>query len=346
MMKLSRTIMEALNHSGRVLNPVRVTLFILAVTLGLSSCDRGEIPIKPHDPGNVTTSSVEMSNEYKWQIFFDLGTNSVVGENLKTIWDLGFETSPEGFHIVLNTAKLMYAYNTGLTDFSAVTDTIGLTENHTWDETSGNLDSTAIGDWRNTGEVYIIDRGYNELGQHRGYRKAVFQEVDEISYTIRTAKLDGDQDTTITLVKDNDYNFTFFTFNDGGGVVSVEPPKGTWDLAFTQYTHIFYDETPVTPYLVTGCLHNRYNTKAIMDNTIGFKDIDYDYALSKMLTANINAIGYDWKFYDFDLGSYTVFAEMNYIIQDSEGVYYKLHFIDFYDHQGQKGSPKFEFQRL
>lgn len=318
----------------------------LSLIILLASCERDEIPITPHDAGDVLTSQVEMEPDYKWQVYFDLSTNSVVGENLKVKWDLGFETSASGYHIVLNAAKLMYAYPTGKTDFAVVTDTNGITLNHTWDEASGNLDSTAIGDWRNTGEVYIIDRGYNELGQHRGYRKAIFKAVDGASYTFRFAKLDGSEDTTLTIAKDADYNFTFFTFNNGGEVLTIEPPKETWDLVFTQYTHIFYDEVPVIPYLVTGCLLNRSGTKAVMDNTIAFEEITFEYAQTKMLTSNINTIGYAWKEYNFDTGAYLVYPELNYIIQDSEGFYYKLHFIDFYDNQGQKGSPRFEFQRL
>lgn len=325
---------------------MKKVLLGLALVILLASCERDEIPVAPHDPGDVLTSQVEMSSDYKWQVYFDLSTNSIVGENLKVMWDLGFETSANGYHVVLNAAKLMYAYPTGKTDFATVTDTSGIAANHTWDEASGNLDSTAIGDWRNNGEVYIIDRGYNELGQHRGYRKAIFKSVDESGYTLRFAKLDGTEDTTMTITKDDAYNFAFFSFNNGGGVLPIEPPKETWDLVFTQYTHIFYDEVPVTPYLVTGCLLNRNNTKAILDNTIAFEDITFEYAESKMLSSNINGIGYDWKFYDFDTGSYLVFSEMNYIIQDAEGYFYKLHFIDFYDAQGQKGSPKFEFQKL
>lgn len=318
----------------------------LSIVLLLASCERDELPITPHDPGDVLTASVEMEVDYKWQVYFDLGTNSVIGENLKVIWDLGFETSADGYHVVLNAAKLMYAYPTGKTDLSAVTDTSGIITNHTWDEASGNLDSTAIGDWRNSNEVYIIDRGYNELGQHRGYRKAVFQAVDASTYTLRFAKLDGTDDTTLTINKDAAYNFAFFSFNNGGEVLEVEPPKETWDLVFSQYTHIFYDEEPVIPYLVTGCLLNRNGTKAIMDNSISFENITFEYAQNKILSSNINTIGYDWKEYNFDTGAYLVFPEMNYIIQDSDGFYYKLHFIDFYDAQGQKGSPKFEFQRL
>lgn len=324
---------------------MKKVLLGISILVLLASCERDELPVAPHDPGEVETASVEMGVDYKWQIYFDLGTNKNVGQNIKTIWDLGFETSADGYHVVLNAAKFMYAYNTGETEFNLVTDTNGITAHHTWDEASGNVDSTAIGDWRVDNPVYIIDRGYNELGQHQGYRKVQFLSVDNSGYQVHIAKLNGTLDTTMAILKYADYNLSFLSFNGKAKLVEVEPLKDTWDLVFTQYTHIFYGEEPVTPYLVTGCILNRNGTRAILDTT-AFENITFEYAQSQMLSQNINSIGYDWKVYDFDNGSYHIFTELNYIIQDAEGFYYKLHFIDFYDNQGQKGSPKFEFQKL
>jgi hypothetical protein len=57
-------------------------------------------------------------------------------------------------------------------------------------------------------------------------------------------------------------------------------------------------------------------------------------------------VGYNWKEYDLNAGEYTVLSNINYIIQDNNNKYYKLHFIDFYNTQGEKGYPKFEVQEL
>jgi hypothetical protein len=57
-------------------------------------------------------------------------------------------------------------------------------------------------------------------------------------------------------------------------------------------------------------------------------------------------VGYNWKEYDLSAGEYTVFSNINYIIQDKNDKYYKLHFIDFYNNLGEKGYPKFEIQEL
>jgi hypothetical protein len=41
-----------------------------------------------------------------------------------------------------------------------------------------------------------------------------------------------------------------------------------------------------------------------------------------------------------------VLPEMIYLLKSKEGYYWKLHFVDFYDSNGDKGSPAFEYQEL
>lgn len=320
----------------------KYTFYISACLFLFISCKKDELPVPAHDPGNVITATVNMEASYKWQIYYDLKTNSVVGQNLKTAWDLGFESTSTGYRIILNTSKAMFAYNTGNTNFTAITDTIGFAANKKWDEASGNLDSTAIGDWRSTNNVYIIDRGYNELGIHEGFRKIQFQNVNAHKYEVRFSHLNGTGDITLQINKDSTYNFQFLSF-DLNNILIVEPPKTTWDLVFTQYTHIFYEQKP-TPYLVTGCLLNRYRTYAKMDSLITFTSIELQSAQTYILSSNINTIGYNWKTYTN--GDFVTHPHMNYIIKDSEGFYFKLHFIDFYNSSGIKGNPKWEFQQL
>jgi hypothetical protein len=311
--------------------------------LTLFSCKKDELPVPAHNPGNVVTATVNMESNYKWQLFYNLKTNTVVSQNLKTTWDLGFETTENGYRIILNTSKAMFVRNTNNINFTSINDTLGFSANKKWDEASGNLDSTAIGDWRNTNIAYIIDRGYDESGVHQGFRKIQFQLVDANKYLVRFSKLNGTEDVTLQINKDSTYNFTFLSFNSNNTII-VEPPKSTWDLEFTQYTHIFYDEIPVKPYLVTGCLLNRYKTSAKMDSLNSFAAINLTYAQNYILSPNINTVGYNWKTYIN--GTYITNTKMNYIVKSNEDLYYKLHFIDFFNNSGVKGSPKWEFQKL
>lgn len=305
------------------------------------SCKKDELPVPKHNSGNVITASVNMESNYKWQIYYDLEKNSIVGQIAKTKWDLGFESTPEGYRVILNSSKAVFTSNTQKNDFDNIKDTIGFAANKSWDAPSGNLDNTAIGDWRIGKYIYIIDRGYNETGIHQGFRKIQFQSVDETSYKVRFSELNGNGDTVLEIKKDHQYNFQHLSF-DTKNVVLIEPKKDKWDLCFTQYTHVFYN--PITTYLVTGCLLNRYNTSAIGDSLVKFSEINYEMAANYTLSKNINTIGYSWK--KFESGFFTTFPNINYIIQNRNGFYYKLHFIDFYNTIGNKGNPKWEFQKL
>jgi hypothetical protein len=323
-----------------------VLLLVAAwVALGMTACMKGELPVPRHEAGNVVTATIDMDPTYKNQIYYSLKSGKVVGQNLKTIWDLGFESSPTGWRIALNTSKAMFAINSGKTDFAAVTaaDTTGFAQNKRWDSPTGSPDSTAIGDWRTNKEVYCIDLGYNEQGQPIGFAKVQMLACDSAGFTVRFATLNGTNDTTLHIVKDTAYNMVFLSVASKS-TVTIEPPKTDWDIVFSQYTHVFYNESPPTPYLVTGCLLNRYNTTATIDTTTPFDQITLAHVPKQQLPPHINTIGYDWK--TFNGTTYTVNTQASYLIRDARNLWYKLHFTGFYNSKGQKGSPQWEYQRL
>ena len=83
-------------------NLLYIFLFFILIIV---SCKKEELPVTKHDAGNVITSSVDLGDTYKWQIYFNLESNSIVSQNIKTIWDLGFENGENGSKIVLNSSK-------------------------------------------------------------------------------------------------------------------------------------------------------------------------------------------------------------------------------------------------
>lgn len=324
---------------------IRIQSLLCLVLCGFTSCLQKELPAKPYQPGDETTANVSMGSDYRWQLYYDLENNKVVRKNLKDVWHLGFEATADGYHVILNGSSFMFAYPTGKTNFATVViaDTTG--HKH-WDSPTGLLDSTAIGEWKGNNEVYIIDKGYSVDLTHQGYKKVQILSVDEQKYTVKYANMDGSSEKTVMISKDSSYNFAFLALKDEPEVLLVEPPKKDWDIVFSQYTHVYYDTWET--YLVTGCLLNRYKTTAFMDSIITFKELNYDRALHYTLSPFINTIGYDWKTVGSTTGGgadYKVHTNMNYIILNSRGNYFKLRFIDFYDNK-VKGNPKWEFQKL
>lgn len=71
-----------------------------------------------------------------------------------------------------------------------------------------------------------------------------------------------------------------------------------------------------------------------------FDQISYADVSEYMFSTDINAISYDWKV--FNGGTFETDLSKNYIVKSTEGLYFKIHFIDFYDDSGNKGNPKFE----
>lgn len=322
---------------------------LLALMVVLVSCLKEDKPVQAHTPGNAVTANANMGTNYRFQYYFDIENNSFVGQNLKSIWDLAFDSRDGKFTIFLNGAKLTKVANTNVTDMSLVTDTLGA--NWRVDVPSGNYDSTAIGNWGTIGvdtvlsanNVYVADRGYDEDDNPLGVVKFKVDGANNKYYRVTFANLDGTGLSTIDVPKDTSYNFTYLSFNAGGSVPLVEPPKHTWDIAITQYTHIFY--IPYLPYLVTGGVLNRTAVRAAADSTSSYDSFAIADTASYAFTSNTNIIGYDWKQFNFQTQLYTVKNYKNYIIRSRHGRYFKLRFTDFYK-DGVKGNIVFEFQEL
>ena len=318
---------------------MKTNRIVLILGLFLVSCHKEEIAVPPHDSGDATEVQVEMGEDYRYQLFYDLEENEIVSSNDKIDWDLGFESSANGWHIVLNSSRGM-AVHRGSGAFADITSEVGLTWD--WDTPDGNPDSTAIGDWQTDNGLYVIDMGYDHTGAHLGYKKMRVNSVTASDYIIEFGDLTDVVAQTTTISKNTNYVITHFKF--GIGEVSIAPASEAWDLLFTQYTHLFYD--PLNAYLVTGVLLNRSNTTATHISNKPFTDVTYDDVIGLTYSDDLNYIGYEWKEYDYTNAIYTVDPTINYIVHTSEGYFYKLHFVDFYNNMGEKGYPKLEVQQL
>lgn len=313
--------------------------FIIIFCCVIISCEKGEIPIQPHVSGDDITNSVEMGETYQNQIFFSLDKNEIISSNLKTDWDLAFECSDTGWHVRLNTAKGMAVSKTNGT-FASIIDTVGAYWN--WDAHNGNSDSTAIGNWQEYSGIYIIDLGYNQTGIHQGFAKLQIVSVSTSQYQINYSDLNQTIPVTKMIAKNTAYSFSYFNFSSGE-LVSIAPTKIEWDILFTQYTHIFDGQTP---YLVTGVLLNPNSTQASLVDNLDYSEINYESTTGFIYSDYANAIGYSWKFFNYDEGLYQVDPSQIFVIKTQNDFYYKLHFIDFYNEFGVKGYPKFEYKRL
>lgn len=325
---------------------VWIILVFLSSVFG--ACEKPETPITLPPKGNAQVDRVDMGEDYENQIFYSLQNQQAVFTSKVSSWDLAFETDANGFHVFINGGENLFIYNTHKTDIASVKtgDAVALADT-TWDFDApcGLKDSTAVGDWSDSYgnskmEIYMLKFSDNT------YKKFVIKSVNNYNYVLAFGDIEANTLDTIVVPKDEQYNYSFFSFNNGGTIVYPEPPKNSWDIVFTRYRYIYTDLNNF-PYLVNGVLLNPYNTYALADSSVTFPTLSYNASLSASAYSNHrDVIGFDWKMYNFNTGMYQVNPNKCYIVLNQNNQYWKIHFLDFYSPTGVKGSPSFEYVRI
>jgi len=304
------------------------------------SCEKSEIPLDYQAPQvsmEEFSEQVVMGSDYRYRLYYDLETDSIVAFHEKKDWDLAF--SSEGpDRLRLNTSKFMSVYRTNSLDISTLTAFQG--NGPLYDTSDGSEDGTAIGDIE-LGRVFIVDRGYDAVGNSQGFLRFCVSAINASSYTIRYGNLGQSTYTEMEVPRDPAVNQVMFSFTTG--LQFLEPPKEAWDLVFTHYTYYFVAEE--LQYLVSGALLNPYQTSSTRVNDVSFEAMDTESSAAYPLVFAADVIGYDWKIFDLDNGTYTVLDNL-YLIRTSEGHLFKLNFTGFYDGLGNQGSPTFRAQEL
>jgi len=332
---------------------------MLLILVKLTGCIPDETPVTPHETGDMTETQVEMDKLYETQVYFNFALDSVVASNKITDWDIGFSCIADSFVVIMNNAKTMRAFNTHKTDFAAVSsaDTAGF-DDFSWeyDNPSGFLDSTAMGTWWSSKsltkisskeEVYIIDLGIDGRSRRQGMKKLKILKLENSTYSIEFAELDGIDIQTMEIPINPAKNFILVSLKKNT-IPDLEPISANWDFCFTKYTEKLYtgEEDFFLWYGVTGPLLNRVHSSAVFmsaDSVIG--DVQFEEIKDSVFSTNINAIGHEWKWFDLNAGAYIVLPNRIFVIKTITG-YYKFHFVSFYNETGDKGYPKFEFQKL
>lgn len=322
------------------------------------SCIPEDTPVEPLERGNVEIEKIAMGNYYENQIYFSFDQDTTVAINEVTIWDLAFTTQEEDFHILINFATSAKLFNLGQIDFDSVTeDNIDAIQDEDWkyDNQFGKTDSTAIGKWWNSDadniiskeDVYIINRGISPKAKKLGNAKFQIISFENNLYKIRFANLKDNIIHEAFVPKDNNFNYVYLSLSNSGELKYLEPVKTSWDILFSKYMDLLYTtEGDAMWYSVTSVLINGNGVEVATMKTTDFEGIDISVIDSLQFNNNKNVIGHEWKWYDLEGGSYTVLNNQVFIIKNIKGFYYKMRFIDFYDDNGDKGYPKFEYKLL
>jgi len=86
---------------------ILLSLIVVSFILLVSSCFKEDVAISPHAPGNFITDTVALTDTYKNQVYYNLNDSAVAASNIRSTWDLGFENSPAGWRVILNSSCFM-----------------------------------------------------------------------------------------------------------------------------------------------------------------------------------------------------------------------------------------------
>lgn len=336
------------------------------IALSFSSCFKKEDPIQlPAGTSDIKT--LFLGNDYENEMYFDLSTNSYM-QKQRIEWDMRFETTDNGWGIFVNTGANIKVRRL---------DLYHLNEPKNFDTTSimqlpalqelpdGKPENSAFKDWRTYKQgmgasqihgIYVVELTHT-TGAKRLKRFQIESVNDTAFVCVITDLFDAAGDSVFfnnnkTIIRKNkNKNYTYLSFKNYTHIVQdQEPDKDKWDFVFSRYTHWFAGILPngaLFPYNVTGVLSSKNNVEVAKDSISNFIDISGQNIASYTFSTEANAIGFDWKTHSFSAaGTYTVNSKLNYIIKDTDGFYYKLRFLDFYNAKGEKGYPKFEFERI
>ncbi|MFK7924998.1 MAG: HmuY family protein [Bacteroidia bacterium] len=332
-----------------------IFLLLILCLFSLSACFRPDNPYPAFEPDS-TSQQVEIplglydpsigDVRYANQVFLDLGSGTYSFAE-RTTWDLGFATGPDQNSVILNSANYMQLANASGKAFGeSWTETELETLTFRFDSAIGSLAYTAIGDWQaKNAPTFILDLGLNIDFSARGYLQLQILSVDETTFTFRTAALDGCLIKEHELSKNPAQNFTFYSLENAHSV-SVAPPKTEWDLMFSYYSYRYPDGVP---YWLTGALSNRFavQTAQLHDSIQSWESLSLVDTVSYDFGSEVDIIGFDWKAYLFGPPArFVSYPEQIYLLRDTEGYYYKLRFLDFYNTEGLKGFPQLEYALL
>ncbi|MBN9483529.1 MAG: HmuY family protein [Bacteroidetes bacterium] len=322
---------------------------LVCLSMFFVSCEKQDQPIVLPPPSGAQHASVDMGEDYTDQVFYNLASGKIVYTSKVSSWHLAFESTPLGYHIYINGERDFSVFNTHRTEMQDVYDT-SMVNGKPWqiDDYNGTSNATAIGEWLNGAgsskrEVFILKCNPGDIADT--FLKIQLGYTSE-GYILTYGKLRDNAPKTVVIPKDHNYNFVFFSLKDER-ITTPEPPKNTWDIVFTHYrsTQLIYNNA-VFPYQVSGVLLNASNTTAAVDSVTPYQNMNADKISGMHFSDARDIIGFNWKDYDRVVGHYTVKQNKVYVIKTQDNKYFKMHFLDFYNAQGIKGNPSFEYEQM
>ena len=352
-------------------------LFLALTSVFLMSCSDDDTPSEPIKiviEGATIAPEVGGSNEPN-QVYVDLSSNTTSTVQ-RDSWDLGFFSGSE-FKVVINGSIFMAVGQLDATDIDAISSSTEEVQNlqpqvavGTFDAANlafidnpnGDISDTAIAtiaDNDESNKVYLVNLGFEVgteaaangsvaiSGDARGWKKIRILK-EGADYILQYANLDDATHSEITIAKNADYNFTFFSFNSGA-IVNVEPKATNWDLNFTVFTNEIegYGSYGYSDYVVNN---SKANATAYMidsnEETFTYDNFTLTDINSVKFLDDQRGIGSSWRNGGGPGALPSLKENVFYVVHDTDGNYYKLKFLALTNESGTRGYPEFVYSLL
>lgn len=351
-----------------------IALVLLGVFVSCTSETEPSEPIKVVIEGATVAPEVGGGNQPN-QVYVDLSTKKST-KVTRDSWDLGFYTGSD-FRVVINGSIYMAAAQLSSTNIDEVNSstqevkdiqpkvavgTFDAASSVYIDSPKGDLEKTAIAkisDNKTENKVYLVNLGHevgtekpntgsvNVSGDPRGWMKIrVLKDGD--AYLLQYAGLDATTHKEVAIVKNTDFNFTFFSLSSEN-VVNVEPEKANWDVNFTVFTNEIpgYGPYGYSDFIVTN---KKAKVKAYMVETEKDGVAYADFTLSNVKTDKFSddqrSIGSSWRNGGGPGQLPSLKENIFFVIEDTDGNIYKIKFLAMTNEAGERGYPEFEYSLL
>ena len=294
---------------------------------------------------------VSINPGYTNQAYYSM-PNGEVSNISNTDWDLAFQISGFQATIQINGKNNLRLYKSGFSvnDWSNIIplDTAGqLTPANELFNRDTSLWAGAFNITGDPNNLFDLGWGLYDFVTHAvtgdsifflklstgTWKKVWIQTLQNSTYTFVHANLDGSNETSVSVNKQNfqGKNFGYYSFATNT-VFDREPNKYTWDLVFSQYM----SSMPLT-YKVTGVLSNDsvFTAKAY--------PVDVNTATPWALNFNkySNNVGYSWKSFDLNSNQWMIEDSTVYYVYGRAGGLWKMVFTGF----GGASTGTFEFYK-
>ncbi len=159
------------------------------------------------------------------------------------------------------------------------------------------------------------------------YKKFEIQSLDITTYNFRYADLNGDNEVSFAINKQDYLDRDLVHYSITSGKVVEEIPA-EWDLLFTRYISPLDDGNGgILEYPVSGVLQPNGSMAARADGidpaTVEFEDY------KNQLSSFTDTIGHDWKSFNLGTFEWVIDDDLAFFVETSKDEVWKVAFVDF-----------------